>query len=87
MMLGPYFILQECCLMDYFMYKGGDYLEDGGAISYETYVQTIKKEEIAKAMLQENLFSYHLHNRTVTFQSTPMEKYCHENWSKHFGRK
>jgi len=62
-------------------------LEDGGAISYETYVQTVKKEEIAKTLLQGNLFSYHLSNRTVTFQSTPMEKYCRENWSFHFGKK
>jgi hypothetical protein len=62
-------------------------LEDGGAISYETYVQTVKKEEIAKTLLQGNLFSYHLNSRTVTFQSTPMEKYCRENWSSHFGKK
>ena len=54
---------------------------------YALVVQTVKKEEIAKTLLQGNLFSYHLNNRTVTFQSTPMVKYCRENWSSHFGKK
>jgi hypothetical protein len=62
-------------------------LQDGGALSYDTYVQTVGKEVIAKSPLEENLFSYHLHNRTATFQSTAMEKYCRENWGSLSGKK
>jgi hypothetical protein len=61
-------------------------LEDG-VISYDAYVEIAGNEEIADEMLQENLFSYHLHAGTVTFKSTPIQQYCHANWSKLFESK
>jgi hypothetical protein len=51
-------------------------LLERGAISYKAYVKIAGNEEIADEILQENLFSYHLHTRTVTFQSTPIQQYC-----------
>jgi len=65
-------------------HKQGKALLEDGVIFYD---EIAGNEEIADEMLQENLFSYHLHTGTVTFHSTPIQQYCHASWSEHFESK
>ena len=52
-----------------------------GAISDSTYWAIVGNEEIGEEMLQKNVFSHHFYADIITFQSTPMQQYCEQQFS------
>jgi len=48
-----------------------------GAISDRTYWAVVGNRKIGEEILQKNVFSHHLYGN-ITFQSTPMQRYCEE---------
>lgn len=49
-----------------------------GAISNRTYWDIVENEEIGEEMLQRNVFSHHFDADCITFQSTPIQRYCEQ---------
>ena len=49
-----------------------------GAISDRTYWAVVGNRKIGEEILQKNVFSHHLYADNITFQSTPMQRYCEE---------
>ena len=47
-----------------------------GAISSHTYWKIVGNKEIGEEMLQKNVFSHHFQGNYITFQSTPIQRYC-----------
>jgi hypothetical protein len=65
-------------------YKQGhaiiDVLLNESAISYPAYWAIVGNDKIGEEMLQKNVFSHHFYADEITFQSTPMQRYCEQHW-------
>jgi len=52
-----------------------------GAISDRTYWAVVGNRKIGEEILQKNVFFHHLYADNITFQSTPMQRYCEQQFS------
>jgi hypothetical protein len=50
-----------------------------GAISDTNYWAAVGNRRIGEEILQKIVFSHHLYADNITFQSTPMQRYCEQH--------